>query len=75
MQNMDSICPNRQKRCLTSTIQITNVLLTSLHTDTKTGEVNKTSAIHPIVIRLLPAETSNPHTLTEVQFFLLETKM
>lgn len=40
-----------------------------------TGEVNKTSAIHPIVVQLLPVETEKPHSLTEVQFFLLETKV
>lgn len=49
---------------------------TYLHTDTERGEEGKKiSAIHPIVIRLRPAETHLPQTLTEVQLFLLESEM
>ena len=40
----------------------------------KTGEVISISAIHPIVICLRPVETQAPQTLTELKFFLLETK-
>lgn len=62
-----------------------NVLL-SFHTDAKTCQGKKQqqqankerirkSTIHPSVIWLLPGETHNPESLTEIKFFLLETNM
>lgn len=39
-----------KKRCFNIHDPDLECCVTSLHADTKTGEVNRTSAIHPIVI-------------------------
>lgn len=62
--------------------QVMNILFFFTHKQNRSGGKKdknaiikkKKLAIHPIVIGLLPLETHSPQTLTEIQFFLLETK-